>query len=368
MKKIIWMLIFLICLAGTYRILQMKVGFDPIDDIKEKDTALTTINEVADKLNEAILDDTDGTLLLYISNNVSNDELKNVNYFIDTVNGSITSMSIYYSVTDARRVEFSYSRSDSLYVKDSIINGKAIPPDKTSASVLLEKTNSILSSVVSSNMSSYDKELAIHDYLVNNCVYGHSSSNDESEYTAYGALVNGKAVCSGYAAAMDLLLSCTGIDTEFVIGTAVSENENGENVTDNHAWNQVNIDGTWYNLDATWDDPVGEKNVISHQYFNVTDDILSRNHMWDQTKTNPCTSMDKNYFSVNGIWFSDAASLQNYLSGMNINSGSIECALNNFNVGTNELQVLYGVSGIDKIGYRISGETDYQILNIILNE
>ena len=42
--------------------------------------------------------------------------------------------------------------------------------------------------------------------------------------------------------------------------------------SNNHIWNAVYIDGKWYNLDLTWDDPVItniEADVLEHNFFMI---------------------------------------------------------------------------------------------------
>ena len=71
--------------------------------------------------------------------------------------------------------------------------------------------------------------------------------------TAYGALINGYALCQGYAVTVYRLLRECGIGCRVITGTAVLPS--GE--TEAHAWNLVRIDGRYYNLDLTWDDQQG---------------------------------------------------------------------------------------------------------------
>lgn len=117
----------------------------------------------------------------------------------------------------------------------------------------------------------YKKEKAIHDSIVKLCSYDLAAAENPTaypdSYTAYGALVNNKAVCGGYAQSMKILLSSAGIKTLYITGQA-----NG----DSHAWNLVQIGGNWRYVDATFDDPVftnskGEYvsyNTVSYTYFN----------------------------------------------------------------------------------------------------
>lgn len=105
-----------------------------------------------------------------------------------------------------------------------------------------------------SNTAEYEKIKAAHDYLVANCEYdwrNKALSNRHTKSTAYGALVKGEASCQGYSVAMYRLLMESGIGCRIVTGDATSP-ETGD--TEYHAWNLVELDGKWYNIDASWDD------------------------------------------------------------------------------------------------------------------
>ena len=124
-----------------------------------------------------------------------------------------------------------------------------------------------------------EKERALHDALVNAVQYDSAAVNNAQShpesFTAYGALVNGKAVCDGYAKAMKLLLDQAGVRSIYVSGTAVSESGSAA-----HAWDMAQVNGKWYYLDPTFDDPVFynsngqqiDKSVVDHTYFNYTTD------------------------------------------------------------------------------------------------
>ena len=71
--------------------------------------------------------------------------------------------------------------------------------------------------------------------------------NDDSyklAHTAYAALVNGTAVCQGYAVLLYRMLMEQGIDCRIMAG----EGNGGA-----HAWNIAKIGQQYYYLDATWD-------------------------------------------------------------------------------------------------------------------
>lgn len=161
-----------------------------------------------------------------------------------------------------------------------------------------EKVNVIVAALIKDGMSDYEKELAIHDYIVNYARYDienlERNTVPRDSYTAYGLLTNKKAVCSGYAEIMYRLLNKAGIETHIVTGRAKVQE---------HAWNLVKIGGKYYHLDATFDDPVTSNgsNVLSYGYFNLTDNEIAINHTWDRSLYPAATSTAANYFYVNKL-------------------------------------------------------------------
>lgn len=145
------------------------------------------------------------------------------------------------------------------------------------------QVQSIVNSVVTSGMSDYEIAKALHDWLVLNCEYDmrlYSGDMPYSSYTAYGALMDGKAVCAGYAQAYRLLMEYAGIDCEYVTGRARGGG---------HAWNIVKIDGEWYHVDTTWDDPIPNKEgYVRYNYFLRSDTAMSKDHS-NWTASYACT-------------------------------------------------------------------------------
>ena len=100
------------------------------------------------------------------------------------------------------------------------------------------------------NTDDYSKVLAIYDYICSNIKYSTEDNEGMSDefykFTAYGALIENSAVCQGYAAALYRLLLEAGVDCRVIAGY---DAESGIG----HAWNIVQLDGVYYNLDSTWD-------------------------------------------------------------------------------------------------------------------
>lgn len=123
----------------------------------------------------------------------------------------------------------------------------------------------------------FDKVLFFHDYIINNCTYDIDAPNGAS---AYGCLIEGRAVCEGYAKAMQVLCSRAGIECIPVTGRAAYEGN-----SQSHMWNLINIDGCWTHVDATWDDIESnsesaiEINAVCYSYFGLTDKEIHIDHI-----------------------------------------------------------------------------------------
>ncbi len=132
--------------------------------------------------------------------------------------------------------------------------------------------NSVINSVLKGlkpNMSEFERELYVHDYLVKNCVYEEKTSSKDNRYTIYGCLVDQSAVCEGYKNAFQQLLAYCGIKSFGVSGSL----DNSESI--DHVWNAVMIDGDYYYTDVTWDD---SEDMVMYDYFNLTSKELTHSH------------------------------------------------------------------------------------------
>ena len=163
-----------------------------------------------------------------------------------------------------------------------------------------EQTREILNGL-NGNMSEYEREKRIHDYLVLNCTY---NKNTDFCHTAYGALVRGEAVCDGYTKAFQYLCREAGIQTSMVEGKSVNLSTN---TFENHAWNFIKINGNYYFMDVTWDD-AGEpdtEEMIHYMYFNCTLETMNSDHRISDSYDYPvpdvpaCTATKDNYYIKN---------------------------------------------------------------------
>lgn len=143
---------------------------------------------------------------------------------------------------------------------------------ETECREMVAQLNTAVQEVLSelpSDLSEFDREVALFDAIAGRCVYDTKAANDASlwkAYTIYGLFVDGTAVCEGYARAMQLLLRYADMEVQLVYGQAGGVA---------HMWNLVRVDGDWYHLDPTWND---EESVVRYDYFNVTDAVIGQDH------------------------------------------------------------------------------------------
>lgn len=133
-----------------------------------------------------------------------------------------------------------------------------------------EQVAGVLPTLYPAAATDFDKVKAIHDYVVK--VGQYSGQTVGSEHSTYTFLTEKKGVCQAYALLMHKMLEQAGFETMYVKGSAGN---------DRHAWNLVNIGNEWFHVDATWDDPVGNKESdVSYKYFLLTDSQIAKTHTW----------------------------------------------------------------------------------------
>jgi len=159
---------------------------------------------------------------------------------------------------------------------------------------VLDKAKEIINLVIKDGMTDYEKELAIHDYIVKNTHYDLDELDEQKDvdpdsFSAFGLLKNGKSVCLGYTRTFQLFMDILDIECLTIHSSAYGGEE--------HAWNMVKLDGEWYHVDVTWDDPIpDQKSNISHSFFNVTTKHMKRTeHEWDESKFPKATATKYKY-------------------------------------------------------------------------
>ena len=134
---------------------------------------------------------------------------------------------------------------------------------------------------ITDDMTDADKLKYIHDYLISNVTYDAEAMDCDN---VYGALIKHRTHCQGFSKSVCCLCDRLGIESMLVTGDAGG----------GHMWNMVKVDGQWYNLDVTWDDPDMGRRKFDN-YFLISDTKLSATHTKDSYMNYPSAPSDYNY-------------------------------------------------------------------------
>lgn len=212
----------------------------------------------------------------------------------------------------------------------------------------LAKAAEIADEIIKPEMSDYEKEEAINEYLCKNASYNEEimeyinedgtiseEAVDEfsASFTPYGVLVDNYGVCESYAEAFLMIAREAGLEAVIVTGRL-------DNV--NHEWNRVKMDGSWYSLDVTNND----NEYMPNCYFNLPDEIASGILVQDDTAfidsyVDQYTSegIDFEYYNVKKLYTEDADEAASMMTDLlkNGNSAVIRMDLNYGNTDIAEI-------------------------------
>lgn len=252
-------------------------NFNYVDDYTE--SGIKNRNDLINSIYYAINSGTD-----YIERYIDSDYTNYINDIntLTAYNGAefkkviSTLNNFVHPYNSSNNVKISYSGD----YKIGITINRAYTQDEINE--INNKVDKILSENVNNNMPPKEKIRVIHDYIINHTEYDklkYENKNDDTykSNTAYGVLIEGYGTCNGYADAMEIFL-----DKMNIINYKISNEE--------HIWNLVYLDGKWYHLDLTWDDPISDININRDTYFLISTKTLEKIN--DGTHT-----FDKNIYS-----------------------------------------------------------------------
>lgn len=150
-------------------------------------------------------------------------------------------------------------QNDYIYPNQEII----IPNKKIYVTKENETIKDIINKLNINNIDSLKEKIRVfHDYIATINVYDSDKENGKSNYNsdkAIGTLFEGHSICSGYTDTLSLFLDKINL-------------KNYKIANDEHTWNVVLINGDWYHIDLTWDDPITNtgENIIQYNYFLIT--------------------------------------------------------------------------------------------------
>ena len=208
-------------------------------------------------------------------------------FYIDVEKLTLTTRTTTIGNISTHRVELS-SGSNSTYLKDHFVSREVIDGKVRLLEAMREEIGRQLQ-----GYSQYEQVREVHNWLINNIEYDVNLEAQEP-YSIVGALTEGKAVCEGYARSFKYILDELNIPCVLVSGTGT--NSNGE--TESHAWNYVQLNGNWYAVDVTWDDPV----IVGNGNTELDDETRYR-HFLKGSNTFLTSHFENGYITSNSIEF-----------------------------------------------------------------
>lgn len=182
-----------------------------------------------------------------------------------------------------REIEYEYRRMDAtIQVQQDYLTN--VEQEKVVDSIV----ESLISTVKPEQMTDFEKVKFVNDYIVKNTEY--SEDSVASSHSAYAVAYEGKGVCQGYALFAQRLMQALGLESMYVVG---------EVYTGGHAWNLVKVDGEWYHIDMTWNDPVPDRgNGVRYDYFLLNDTDMREDHVWQEVDYPKAVSTKYRYMHV----------------------------------------------------------------------
>ena len=264
---------------------------------------------------------------------------------------------------DVKTITNTFELSYNFFVYDFIKNGSPVPDDVPRAKDIAAVLPDVASEVFTEPQASdYAKTLAAHDWLVANLEYDVTTGSISDENGTYGAFVLRRTMCQGYAEALELLLKCyTDVEIIQIVGEALNtglfrNDENLESVPEDwrgHAWNAVKMNGEWYQIDTTFNDPLGNPTGrVTHFYFGQSDGVMLKNHRWEYDYFPASYAGDFLFYRESGLFAEDWDSFEAIVEGIIAEDPPeyFEAAVTDSTITEDNIQFVYSsVDNLDAI-------------------
>ena len=292
MKKILYFVIFILLFSLTFYYKEdILIYYNKyLSNAKQVPTSLEK-NEYYRNYNFKYVANTDNFIpntkqdILNIYYTIINSGMENFTFYcpdtyetcLDDVKDVAYNKTVLSNINDFVHPYNSFNQIETSFDSLGEINIKVMHNYTEEMEIILNyKIDEIIKDEITDDMDTVNKIKIIHDYIINNTKYDQNRSDKNIfEYksnNAYGVLIEGYGICSGYTDSMMLFLEKLNIKSYKVS-------------SENHVWNKVFINNNWYNLDLTWDDPVNSdgSNSLEHTFFLITDDEMLKNDKTEHT-------------------------------------------------------------------------------------
>lgn len=211
----------------------------------------------------------------------------------------------------------------------------------------------IAEQIFTETMTDIEKLVTAYEYIQVNTVYDEEAAdriNDgvySAAHHAYGALIEGKAVCEGYASAFNVLLNLEGMETRLIESAAM-----------NHVWSMVKMNETWYHCDVTFDDKLPDtKNNADYDYFLKNDQYMIDDDIGRNVNDKPMAGAQNYHYDIySSQWYN--------IENVDYIYKLIDGALLRDNVSDNSLDVEDSTVIATDVGSWVSSPDDYTIIYV----
>lgn len=280
-------------------------------EVKRAETLIAKVNELKGK------NKVNSNLNIRVKNQIRPHLNKRENEFTVNVKGYTTNADIqewfletakedwyfYYSMYERANVTSKYNpkkaQGEKMYI-DSVTFKVSYREDPAIERDIETFTSDWVNQNITSADTDYTKALRIHDFIVTKNQYNRGDSKDMSGgYSIYhpaSILYGNGGVCNAYATLFDKLATKAGLEVRYATGFSKKTGEP-------HIWNMVKVDGNWYNLDTTWDDPavgfsdgyvVNMDEFVIYDYFLKSDTDIEKSRTIDQDPNKPVSVLSMN--------------------------------------------------------------------------
>lgn len=358
MKKRNVLLLAILLLAGIIYYPNIKERLQLLGG--ETATKENTISSMAE-LEERVLDTLEQgkeELNVYLDG-IGVKELETINANLDGYYGYVNSYYIAkWPKNGLYQTRLNIELSDNYYAYQ-YLRGNDVKEMPDTALQLAEKVDAVLKEIITPDMNDFEKEKAIHDYVIKQGEYGFlTGSKKEDSYNSKGILLEGKGVCSSYSESMQLLLSLAGVESKIILGKADVE----------HSWNLVKLDGNWYHVDATWDDPVpDEEGRVLYNYFNVPDQLIGKTHTWNPKLYEKADSYEENYYNKKGdLCSSYSHTKERIIDGIKKKEKKLQLLLTGENAQEYSYNFVLQYDSVKSVKWKNIGESPCLVLEMTL--
>ena len=263
----------------------IAVALNSLDDDKIKSKTFNFIAKQFKGNNEGLLKiltqiDFDVTIptnmLTFQLNNIN---ALNLDFLINIQKHSINHSAMKFKINeddDSRNIEYSFSEISAIIAKIEELTVD-IPTDMDEANKFYKIYSRITKMMTYDHLCIVKQDQAKYNRFHTNDSWQEAQIKYEERMEKirknpaglYGGLVDGKAICAGYALILHEALKYTGLKSLYVTGCQLG--------VSGHAWNQVQIDGKWYNCDSTWDSET-YRFTKTYKYMLLNDEDFNKSH------------------------------------------------------------------------------------------